>query len=149
MGTLSMRSLKAALAVMAALAPMGPAFAQNNDISMLHEQVLENIGIAGEGYRLDSYGINRINAGETANVALDVPAGVDVVIMGDCDKDCMALDLGVSSLGKLLGEDRADDFYPIVRFNAGNLTRLDIELDLESCAYSYCYVAYSVFIQGE
>ncbi|MCD7061041.1 hypothetical protein [Pelagibacterium xiamenense] len=143
-----MSSFKALVAVIAGLATTAPAVAQNVHISRLYEQVLENIEIAGDGYLLDSYGINRMNAGETAHVTLDLPTGVPVTIMGDCDEDCLDLDIAVySAERKLLAEDRADDYYPIVNFNSDEIVRVDIELDLEICEANYCYVAYSVFIQ--
>ncbi|WP_404403934.1 hypothetical protein [Pelagibacterium halotolerans] len=143
-----MSPLKAVVAIVSGLAITLPALGQNVHISTLHEQVLENIEIAGDGYRLDSYGINRMNAGETTHVTLDLPAGTPVTIMGDCDEDCMDLDIAVySAQGKLLAEDRADDYYPIVDFNSDEITRVDIELDLKVCEANYCYVAYSVFIR--
>jgi len=124
-----------------------PALAQNSYVSRLYEQVLENMEYAQSGYTLDTFGIVRINSGETATIELDVPAKTAVQIMGDCDEDCYDLDLVVrNASGKLLGEDRLDDYYPIVSIVSDGSGRIALEFDLADCAASYCYAAYSVFI---
>ena len=126
-----------------------PGFAQNVHISRLYEQVLENINYTEPGHLLDSFGVVRLNAGETVRIDLDVPARTSVQVMGDCDEDCLDLDLGIYDAGgDLLGEDRLDDFYPIVGFNSGPNGRITLELDLVDCDAAYCYAAYSVFIDG-
>lgn len=124
-----------------------PALAQNVYVSRLYEQVLENIEYAESGYALDTFGVVRINSGETATIELDVPAKTAVQIMGDCDDDCYDLDLLVrNASGKLLAEDRLDDYYPILSFVSDASGRIALEFDLADCAASYCYAAYSVFI---
>lgn len=124
-----------------------PTLAQNVYVSRLYEQVLENVEYAEPGYALDTFGIVRINSGETATIELDVPAKTAVQIMGDCDDDCYDLDLLVrNASGKLLAEDRLDDYYPIVSFVSDASGRIALEFDLADCAASYCYAAYSVFI---
>lgn len=125
----------------------GPALAQNVHISRLYEQVLENIEFADAGHVLDSFGVFRLNDGGTADVQLDVPAEATIQVMGDCDEDCLNLDLAIYDAdGTLLGEDRLDDFYPIVSFTSGAEGRVTIELDMVDCGATYCYTAYSVFI---
>lgn len=139
----------AALSASALVAAAMPALAQNVHISRLYEQVLENINYTEPGHVLDSFGVVRVNEGETVRIALDVPTNTSVQIMGDCDEDCIDLDLGVfNGAGKLLGEDRLDDFYPIVTFVSEAEGRVELELDLVDCETSYCYAAYSVFIDG-
>lgn len=140
---LSLATLSAAsLAVTAT-----PGLAQNVHISRLYEQVLENINYTESGHMLDSFGVLRLDEGQTARIELDVPAGTSVQVMGDCDEDCIDLDLGIyNASGKLLGEDRLDDFYPIVTFVSESEGRIELELDLVDCAAAYCYAAYSVFI---
>lgn len=154
---MGIRDLEMALArsVIAAISAAGmsflatPAMAQNVHISRLYEQVLENINYTDPGHLLDSFGVLRLNAGGTARVELDVPAQTSVQIMGDCDEDCFNLDLGVyDAEGALLGEDRLDDFYPIVNFVSGTKGPITLELDLVDCDAAYCYTAYSVFIDG-
>lgn len=120
--------------------------AQNVHISRLYEQVLENIEYTGAGYTLDSFGVVRLNEGKQMRVVLDVPAGASIVVMGDCDEDCFDLDVGVyTDAGKLLGEDRLDDYYPIVDLESVSEGRIAIEMDLVDCDANYCYAAYSVF----
>ncbi len=69
--------------------------------------------------------------------------------MGDCDEDCIDLDLGIyNGAGKLLGEDRLEDYYPIVSFVSEEDGRIALELDLVDCDAAYCYTAYSVFVEG-
>ncbi|WP_332714342.1 hypothetical protein [Pelagibacterium mangrovi] len=124
-----------------------PGLAQNVHISRLYEQVLENINYTESGHVLDSFGVLRLDEGETARIELDVPANTSIQVMGDCDEDCIDLDLGIyNAAGKLLGEDRLDDFYPIVTFVSEANGRIELELDLVDCETSYCYAAYSVFI---
>ena len=126
-----------------------PGLAQNVHISRLYEQVLENINYTEPGHFLDSFGVVRLDAGGKARVELDVPAGTSVQVMGDCDEDCLDLDLGIyDAEGKLLGEDRLDDFYPIVDFVSQTKGRITLELDMVDCGAPYCYTAYSVFIDG-
>lgn len=139
----------ATLGASALVATATPASAQNVHISRLYEQVLENINYTEPGHLLDSFGVVRIDEGQTIRLALDVPANTSVQVMGDCDEDCIDLDLGVyNSVGKLLGEDRLDDYYPIVTFVSEADGRIELELDLVDCETSYCYTAYSVFIEG-
>lgn len=124
-----------------------PAIAQNVHVSRLYEQVLENINYAQPNQVLDSFGVVRINAGESVRITVDVPAESAVQVMGDCDEDCADLDLGVyNATGELLGEDRLDDFFPIVALGSGADGRIELELDLVDCAAAYCYAAYSVFV---
>lgn len=126
-----------------------PASAQNVHISRLYEQVLENINYTEPGHVLDSFGVFRLNEGGTVSVELDVPAETSVQVMGDCDEDCLDLDLGVyDATGRLLGEDRLDDYYPIASFVSGTKGRITLELELVDCEAAYCYTAYSVFIDG-
>lgn len=126
-----------------------PLAAQNVHISRLYEQVLENIEFTAPGHVLDSFGVLRIEAGKTADIELDVPANSSIEIMGDCDEDCYDLDIAVYNLdGRLLAEDRLDDYYPIVLFESGSKGRVRIEIDLVDCEANYCYAAYSVFVGG-
>lgn len=126
-----------------------PVSAQNVHISRLYEQVLENLNYAEPGHFLDSFGVIRLNGGETVRVELDVPARTSVQVMGDCDEDCLDLDLGIyDASGALLAEDRLDDYYPIVNFVTKASGRIVLELDLVDCEAPYCYTAYSVFIDG-
>lgn len=126
-----------------------PGVAQNVHISRLYEQVLENINYTEPGHLLDSFGVVRLNEGGTVRIELDVPAETPVQVMGDCDEDCLDLDLGVyDAEGELLGEDRLPDFYPIVSFVSGTKGRIALELELVDCGAAYCYTAYSVFIDG-
>ncbi|WP_338606799.1 hypothetical protein V6617_09780 [Pelagibacterium nitratireducens] len=126
-----------------------PAMSQNVHISRLYEQVLENIEYTKPGFFLDSFGVVRLNEGATTRIELDVPTNTAIEIMGDCDEDCTDLDLGIyNAAGKLLGEDRYDDYYPIVSFVSEDDGRLALELDLVDCDAAYCYTAYSVFVEG-
>lgn len=126
-----------------------PGLAQNVHISRLYEQVLENINYTEPGHLLDSFGVVRLNEGGTVRVELDVPVETSVQVMGDCDEDCLDLDLGIyNAEGELLGEDRLDDFYPIVNFVSETKGRITLELDMVDCGAAYCYTAYSVFIDG-
>lgn len=126
-----------------------PVLAQNAHISRLYEQVLENLNYAEPGHFLDSFGVIRLNAGGTVRVELDVPAQTSVQVMGDCDEDCIDLDLGIyDAAGGLLAEDRLDDYYPIVDFSTKSSGRITLELELVDCQAPYCYTAYSVFIDG-
>lgn len=123
--------------------------AQNVHISRLYEQILENSEYANRGHELDSFGVVRMNAGETARVALDVPVNTQIQIMGDCDFDCTDLDLIVyNGSGKVFGEDLLEDDYPIVSFTSDETGRIELELDLVDCDARYCYAAYSVFVHG-
>ncbi|SDG64379.1 hypothetical protein [Pelagibacterium luteolum] len=127
----------------------GPALAQNVHISRLYEQVLENIEYAEAGHVLDTFGVFRLNEGGTVRIEIDVPAEASIQVMGDCDEDCIDLDLTIyDAEGELLGEDRLPDFYPIVDFISGADGRVTIELDMVDCDASYCYTAYSVFIDA-
>lgn len=144
-----MRFSLAALSLTGLVMASTPGLAQNVHISRLYEQVLENINYAEPGHVLDSFGVIRLNEGENVRVALDVPAGTSIQVMGDCDEDCIDLDLGIyNGAGKLLGEDRLDDFYPIVTFVSEAEGRIELELDLVECEAAYCYTAYSVFVDG-
>lgn len=126
-----------------------PAQGQNVHISRLYEQVLENIEYTKPGFILDSFGVIRLDEGTTTRIELDVPANTAIEIMGDCDEDCIDLDLGVyNAAGKLLGEDRYEDYYPIVSFVSEDDGRLALELELVDCDAAYCYTAYSVFVEG-
>lgn len=124
-----------------------PVSAQNVHISRLYEQVLENIEFAEPGHVLDSFGVLRLNEGGNARVELDVPSETSVQVMGDCDEDCVDLDLVIyDGNGDVLGEDTLDDFYPIVSFTSKAEGRVTLELDMVDCGAAYCYTAYSVFI---
>jgi hypothetical protein len=126
-----------------------PAVGQNVHISRLYEQVLENIEYTKPGFYLDSFGVVRVNEGGTARIELAVPTKTAIEIMGDCDEDCIDLNLGIyNAAGKLLGEDRSDDFYPIVSFVSEDDGGIVLELDLVDCDAAYCYTAYSVFVEG-
>lgn len=142
------------VSAMTAIAVLGmsvtAAQAQNVHISRLYEQVLENLEYANAGYVLDSFGVVRINGNERLRIALDVPSETSIQIMGDCDEDCFDLDLVVrNGAGKTLGEDLADDYYPIVDFVSGADGRIEIELNMVDCDASYCYAAYSVFVDDD
>ncbi len=139
----------AAVAVAGLFAPVSASLAQNTHISRLYEQILQNIDFAEPGHVLDTFGVIRIDAEQSVRIDLNLPADSAVEIMGDCDEDCFDLDLAVYDQdGKIIGEDRADDYYPIVQFETGAETRVTIEIDLVDCSASYCYGAYSVFIDG-
>lgn len=140
-----------AITALAALAmSITAAQAQNVHISRLYEQVLENIEYANSGHVLDSFGVVRISGKESLRISLDVPTETSVQIMGDCDEDCFDLNLTVrNAAGKIIGEDLAEDFYPIVDFVSGSNGRIEIELHMVSCDASYCYAAYSVFIDED
>lgn len=124
--------------------------AQNVHTSRLYEQILENVELTLKGHVLDTYGIVRINAGESSRIVLDVPTSTSIEIMGDCDQDCQDLDLIVRTPdGKILARDTEPDFYPIVSFVSGKDGRIEIELDLKDCIAGYCYAAYSIFVSEE
>ncbi len=139
----------AALSASALCMAAHPAMGQNVHISRLYEQVLENIEYTKPGFYLDSFGVLRLDEAGTASIELDLPSNTAVEIMGDCDEDCADLDLAIyNGEGKMLGEDRYADFYPIVSFVSEDNGRITLELDLVDCAASYCYTAYSVFVEG-
>ncbi|WP_196258354.1 hypothetical protein [Pelagibacterium limicola] len=124
-----------------------PLAAQNVHTSRLYEQILENIDITLPGYILDSFGVVRLTPGSNSRISLNVPANRSLEIMGDCDDDCFDLDLVVyNKAGKILAEDREDDYYPIVDFKSDDTGRIEIDLILQECEANYCYAAYSVFI---
>ncbi|GGA53056.1 hypothetical protein [Pelagibacterium lentulum] len=138
------------IASLLALSGTSPSLAQNVHTSRLYEQVLENVEIALPGHVLDSFGIVRLDKNQSSRITMDVPGGISVQIMGDCDKDCVDLDLMVyGAEGKLLGEDRLEDFYPIVNFQSGQGGRIELVLDLVDCAATYCYAAYTVFLEEQ
>ena len=142
------RSLILALAATALAVPA--ALGQNIHTSRLYEQILENITFAEPGTILDSFGVVRMTAGTTASVFLDVPVESPIRIMGDCDTDCVDLDLAVySSAGENLGSDVLIDNYPIVNVDSGEDGRLEIIFNMVDCQASYCYAAYSVFVPGQ
>jgi hypothetical protein len=143
----TVKSKTLALGILASLAITGAATAQNVHTSTLYEQILENIALTMPGYVLDSFGVVRITPGTSSRVSLNVPPNREVEIMGDCDDDCFDLDVAVYNKdGKLITEDREDDYYPIVDFKSDSSGRIDIELILHNCEANYCYAAYSVFI---
>lgn len=130
-----------------ALAAPLSAQAQNIHVSRLYEQVLQNIEFTDPGHALDSFGVIRLNDGAVVTVMLDVPLETSIQVMGDCDEDCVDLDLVVyDDAGEVLAEDRLDDFYPIANFLSGASGRITLELHMVDCAAAYCYTAYSVFV---
>lgn len=138
----------AGLALIAAIGGTAPAWGQNVYISRLYEQVLRNIEFADPGHVLDSFGVVRLYTGETTRIELDVPWETAIQIMGDCDEDCVALDLTVTTAdGDVLARD-GGDHYPIVDFVSKDFGRVVLEFTLTDCLAEYCYTAYSVFIEG-
>lgn len=137
------------LGVFAVTAAVLPTYAigQNVHTSTLYEQILENIALTLPGHVLDSFGVVRLTPGSSSRITLNVPANRSIQIMGDCDDDCLDLDVAVHNKdGKLIAEDREDDYYPIVEFKSDSSGRIDLELVLHHCEANYCYAAYSVFI---
>jgi hypothetical protein len=144
------KSFALALCAAALATAPAPLFAQNVHTSTLYEQILENISLTLSGYVLDSFGVVRLTPGASSRISLDIPAGRPIEIMGDCDDDCFDLDLAVyTAQGKMVAEDREDDYYPIVNFTSDASGRIEIELILHDCEANYCYAAYSVFIGPE
>lgn len=138
------------LALCVSLSIAGTAHAQNVHIAQLYDQVLENADIMGGEYSLESFGIQRMSAGTSQRIPLDLPTGRTVTIMGDCDEDCRDMNLTVySQAGKPMGEDVLDDNYPVVSFATGADGRISVGMDMVRCDASYCYAAYSVFVTVE
>lgn len=126
-----------------------PALSQNIYISQLYNQVLENSDVMGGAYALDSFGVQRMLPGGKLRIPVDVPANARIAIMGDCDQDCIDLDLRVfDAQGAELGQDLLADNYPVVSVQMRAGTRIELELDMVNCDAVYCYAAYSVFIGG-
>lgn len=126
-----------------------PALSQNIYISQLYNQVLENSDVMGPGYALDSFGVQRMLPGGKLRIPVEVPANASIAIMGDCDQDCVDLDLRVfDAQGVELGSDVLADNYPVVSVQVRAGTRVEVELDMVNCDAVYCYAAYSVFIGG-
>jgi len=138
-------ALIAAATVLAGAA--SPALAQNIYISQLYNQVLENGDIMGGGYSLDSFGVQRMLPGDRFRVPVVVPANSNLTIMGDCDEDCVDIDIIVYDQGGAkLGEDVLADNFPVVNLAIGSSGYLQVEMNMADCQAVYCYAAYSIFV---
>ena len=142
-----MRRLAWVVAATVLAGAASPALGQNIYISQLYNQVLENGDIMGGGYSLDAFGVQRMLPADTFRIPVVVPANANVTVMGDCDEDCVDMDVAVyDQSGAKLGEDVLPDNYPVVNLAIGASGYLEIEMNMVDCQAAYCYAAYSIFV---
>lgn len=142
-----MRGLAWAIAATVLAGAASPALGQNIYISQLYNQVLENADIMGAGYALDAFGVQRMLPGDSFRIPVAVPANVNLTVMGDCDEDCVDMDVAVYDQGgAMLDDDILPDNFPVVSITSGSSTYLEVEMTMVDCQAAYCYAAYSIFV---
>ncbi|HMB53545.1 MAG TPA: serine/threonine-protein kinase [Thermoanaerobaculia bacterium] len=103
----------------------------------------------GIGYTVKTHNlwIDSLAEGETDNLDFALEAGVDHVVLGVCDEDCVDLDFELTDEnGVDIASDTAIDGVPLVNVTPQWTGDFHLEVEMHDCDSSICY--YGVIIYG-
>jgi hypothetical protein len=86
-----------------------------------------------------------LNAGEEVVLTVDLEEGVDTLIYGLCDMDCLDLDIAVAgSDGEVIWVDEDPDAEPVAFFTPADGGEHSITVSMYDCQIEPCYFAVGV-----